>query len=1304
MHRIVPELILENYRAGRYSGAFPAVGMFMDLSGFSTMTDTLMQHGQHGAEVLAGLMRDVFDPLVKSILDYGGKIVSFAGDGVMVLYPITGDEKDAALRALTSAWIIQQGVSADVVRQTIYGRFVFSIKVGLALGNVSWAILRSEDGEQATYYFRGAAVDDSAHAEHRARAGEIILSDGVSQLMRGAIKTQPINASLHRFEGFQTEIPNPIPVVLPPVDLEVSKIFMPEEVVTRGARGEFRQIVNLFMRFPDLPDDQLHSFMRVVFGLRKRYGGLLTRLDFGDKGCNMLLLWGAPVAYENDIGRALNFVLELKETMKFPITAGVTYYIAHAGYLGSELCEDYTCYGWGVNLASRFMMTAPVGEIWVDERVARRLSRRFDFEYVGSQSFKGFAAEQKVHVLRGRKRESENMYRGEMVGREAELKRLKEFVSPLWQGKFTGVLAVTGDAGIGKSRLIREFMLSDLFEERKTLRAICMTDQILRQPFNPLRRWLFRYFDISPRQGLEERRSALNSRLDDLIASVPDPELARELNRTRSILAGLLDIAWADSLFSQLDAEGRYNNTILALITLIKAESLRQPLLMFFEDVQFIDSDSKVFLARLKRALIADDSSYPVSVLISSRPAGIQSFLEEPLIDSFLELDALSTEALASLAEIYLGGTPSPELVELLEARSEGNPYFAEQILVYLQEENLLEISSKGWKATRFLQESSLPADILVLLVARLDQLPRRVRDVVLTAAVIGREFDVQVLAGMLKGRNPPDREVSEAEQADIWVPTQPYRYVFTHGLLRDAAYAMQIQARRMELHASAVAALEQLYPDELAHHYGELAYHAEYSGSREKALYYLRHAARTASNLYQNSQAVDYFTRALAFVPAGDLAAQFDIVAERVELFSRMGNRAMQLKDLESLEQWVIRLDDADRRAMVRMFRSAYHFFIGEYQEAIEYAKLAENCSQSLAESELALYTQVVWATALLHLGRLDEAMQRANKTLENDRRVGNQKEQARILNTMGWIAMEQGLPADARRYLEEALDITHRIKDPGLEARILNHLAKLETDFGGNLTFARDYYRKSYQIAREIGDRYMEDGALSNMAFVAGLQGDFINARAYHEQALAISKEIGDMIQAVFILINLSALSGMQAMAEESLQYAQQARELAQSISEKNGEGWAYLYLGHAYLMLGRYEMAQEAYRTSVSIRDDLEQISLSMEAHAGLVDCFVRVGDLKSAGEEAEKILEFLGRSSNFDGTDEPLRVYFTCYLFLEAVNDPRSRQILQSATRLLERRVSSFTDESERARYIEAAPWRRAIHQLSQKLSG
>lgn len=1299
MHRVVPDLIVENYRNGRYGGEFLAVGMFLDLSGFSKMTDALMQHGQHGAEVLAGLMHGVFDPLVKSIFEYGGRIVSFAGDGIMALYPVEQDECTTALRALGSAWTIQQQLSANPDRDTVYGKFSFSAKIGLAAGSVAWRILRSAGGDQATYYFRGTGVDDAADAEHHANAGEIILTPSMNDLLKDSILTSPCG-SLFRFTRFEGGTPSAIAYVPPQVNPSILRAFMPEDVIVHDIRGEFRQIVNLFMRIPYLPDEKLEGFMSAVFELRKQYGGLLTRLDFGDKGCTLLMLWGAPVAYENDIGRALNFILDLQTHVDFPITAGVTYYIAHAGYLGSEICEEYTCYGWGVNLASRFMVTAPVGQIWVDERVARRISQSFDIDYVGSQQFKGFAADQKVNVLRGRKQDVDATYQGEMVGRQSELDRLVAFVEPVWQGRFAGVIGVAGDAGIGKGRLVHALHTSSAFNGQKALWAICQADQILRRPFNPLRKWLHRYFEFLPDQNADERKRAFDSKLDELLASISDPELAHELNRTRSILGALVDLAWNDSLYEQLDAEGRYNNTLLALIALVKAESLRQPLVMFVDDIHFIDSDSNTFLNHLKRSLSATPNAFPLAVILAYRKQGIELQISDDLLDAEIELGGVSNNDLSHLAEIALGGSASPDLVELIVSRSEGNPYFAEQIIRYLQDKDLLEMSSDGWRQVRRGRSLPLPEDINALLVARLDQLAQEVKAIVQTASVLGREFEVQVLAQMLGPDLQTEESVSEAEQAAIWLPQGERRYIFYHGLLRDAAYSMQMRARRQELHALALSALEKIYDGDLESHCVELAYHAENGVLREKSQKYNTLVGRVSASLYQNSQAVDYFTRALIYISFEDLAAQFDIVMERVELFLRMGKRDLQMKDLNSLEQWAGELQDTDRLLKVKMLRSAYHYYIGNYHDAIEFAKQAEGASESLVDSDLAHYTRAIWATALLRLGRMNEAMQRARSALEWVRGSKNRNEECRILNIMGWIALEQKEFLPAKKYLADALEISRDVKNLDVESKALNNLANAEVILSGNYVLAREYYEQSYATLRKLGDRHSICHSLGNLGFVTGKQGDFIAARSYYEQTLKIAREIGNAYAEIYTLANLSALEGVQNNAGAARQNAQQAAELAQKVSERLGEAWAMLYLGHAYLLQNEFEPALNAFQASLNIRDELDQPSFSMEPLAGLVAVHLARDDIASAAPFAEKILKFLLEDgSALEGVDEPLRVYHTCYLYLEKKKDRRSIPILRSAAELLEAQASKFGNESDRRRYVENIPWRRAIRDLA-----
>ncbi|HVF26556.1 MAG TPA: AAA family ATPase, partial [Anaerolineales bacterium] len=849
MHRLVPELIIENYRLGRDTGEFPAVGIFLDLSGFSTMTDTLMQHGQHGAEVLAGLMHGVFDPLIESIFAYGGKIISFAGDGIMALFPIEADARPTALIALAAAAEIQMRLGENPGRQTIYGKFHFSVKIGLAIGNVAWGILRSEDNENATYYFRGIPVDESAEAEHHASAGETIITRAMKALLEEEIETRPIG-SFHRFEGFSVKMPIATPAVFGPVDLETARVFMPEKIIVQDLRGEFRQIVNLFMRFPDLPNEVLIEFFHTVFEIQKKYGGLLNRLDFGDKGCNLLMLWGAPVAYENDITRALNFILDLRSRVDFPITTGLTYYIAHAGYLGSAMCEDYTCYGWGVNLASRFMMSAPPGQIWVDDRIARRLSTRFDIEYIGTQRFKGFSTEQTVNLLKGHKREPELIYQGELIGREQEIRQLENFAGPLWAGKFAGFLLVMGDAGIGKGRLVHEFQSSALFDQQTALWAVCQSDQILRQSFNPIRGWLRRYFGLASASNASERKQLFNTKLDELIAATRNIVLANELDRLRSALGALVDLHWTESRYEQLDAEGRYNSTLLALIALIKAESLSQPLILFIEDMQFIDEDTLNFLPRLKRAILAESETYPIAVVATSRKH-INSPALSSVMDAYIDLTGLSLEGVARLTEILLGGVPAVELIKLVMERSEGNPYFAEQIIRYLQEENFIEMSPVGWNKVKQTRDFFVPGDIRAVLVARLDQLPHEVKDVVHTASVLGREFTLSALIEM--STDPVDirRIVADAQQSEIWVPRSEGHYLFTHGLLRDAAYTMQMRARRQELHRLAMNALEKIYANELKFHYAELAYHAKYAELGSMAQKYYTLAGKSAAESY---------------------------------------------------------------------------------------------------------------------------------------------------------------------------------------------------------------------------------------------------------------------------------------------------------------------------------------------------------------------------------------------------------------------------------------------------------------------
>ena len=1296
LHRIVPDLIIENYRLGRYRGSFQAASMFLDIVGFSAMTDTFMGHGQHGAEVLAGLMREVFDPLVQAIFAQGGMIVGYAGDSVTALYPIETDEWTAARRAAASAELIQQELKAKPVYETAYGGFHISAKIGLATGSVSWGILRSRTGEKATYYFRGDAIDEAARAEHQARAGDIILTGAIRELLGTDVETEP-SAAFHSLSRVAGHLPAARPVALPPVEAAIASVFAPEEVITQDLRGEFRQTIHTFLRIPDLADEQLQEFMHTFFDLQARYGGLIDRIDYGDKGCNMIVLWGAPVAYENDINRALNFILDLQAQMDFPVSAGVTYYISHAGYIGGRLFEAYTCYGRGINLAARFMMSAAEDEVWLDERITPRIGRRFHFERVGEQSFKGFSRKQTVYVLRGRKSEEEIFFPGRMVGREPELSQLAGFVAPLWQGRPAGAIGIWGELGMGKSRLVHEFKRSSVFQGRKSLWALCQSDQILRHSFNPFRYWLFHYFDLLPGEDQATGLHKFSARLDELVAHTltDNPALANELRRTRSCLAALVDLEQSDSLYAQLDAQGRYDNTLIALISLLKAESLRQPLLLFIEDAQHLDADSRAFLPRLKRTLAADAVSYPIAIILSARPQETKAWVEDGLLDQEIELNGLSGQAIAFMARDILGHPAHASLVELIHARAEGNPFFAEQVLRYLQDENVLELSASGWRMKTSLQALALPVDINTMLIARLDQLARQVKEVIQAAAVLGREFEVQVLGRMLADDPSLPDEIEDAERASVWIPLNEIRYIFKHALMRDVAYNMQLQARRRELHALAFAALEDLYRDELQRHFGELAYHSEQAALVNEARDYLGKAGDAALDSYRNLEAIDHYSRALALAPAEDFRQRFDLLLKRVEAYRRRGDREAQSGDLDTLEGLARILSQDRLLGLVWSRRADYFYSTSDFVRSIVSSRQIIELLQRQPDPELLIEAYMNASLSLLRLGELENAMRQARESLDVSRRSGMRLAEGKTLNTMGLIALEQKDHSAAQAYLLEAVAIAREAGDLTLEGKALNNLANLAGMIRGDFSQARAYYEQAYEIVHARGDRYGEGVLVSNLGWCTGMQGDFQAARTYLEQSLSIAREVGNAYQETYTLINLSSAAGIQGAAQDALSYASRAHELSLRISERSGEAWSYLYLGHAYESMKEFRKAERAYADSIHIREELGQPGLAMEPTAGLVQVALDTGDLARALQHTDEILTFLAGGGMLEGVEEPLRIYLACYQALEQGKDPRAREILEAAVQLLEAQVSRFGDEAARRMYVQNVPWRLSI---------
>ncbi len=1275
--------------------------MFVDLSGFSFMTEVLSAQGAHGAEILADMMRVVFDPLVNAVYQQGGFVIGFAGDAFTAVFPAGQDPVETAMRCLSSAAAMQAHTKSHSQISTPYGTFTIRIKAGIGFGRTTWQIFRSINNKRASYWFRGESLNGAVAGEEAAHAGEIVVTPFSYELLKDIVSATPAgNCFLIR--EIHGDLPTPLPLSVPKPADDLVEIFLDDTILHLPAIGEFRQVVNMFIEIPASISDEalITPFMETVYLLQEQYGGFFLRPDLGDKGFTLPMFWGAPTAHENDVERALNFILELSSRTRIPLGVGISYYMAYTGFVGSSQREDYTAYSWGVNLAARMMEHAGPGEFWMDEEIARRAEKHFSLRSLGEFYFKGFKRGLKTFALVGRKNVVEAVYQGQLVGRSNEMEALAAFTEPLKHGQFAGVLVLKGEAGIGKSRLVHSFQYSEYFKDSPANWIICQTDEILRLPFNPLIDWLKKRFEFLENQPDEINSIAFSRNIQELVEVTPDRELGAELLRTSSVLAALINIRQPDSLYERLDAKDRYDNTLIALSMFLRAESLRKPLVLFVEDTHWLDDDTSAFISYFVRGLqSAPDKQYPIAIIATQRAEGESARIMAEISTSMVQLDKLSPANMARLAEDVLGRPIADPLLALLNDRAEGNPFFAEQILRYLLEQNALTVDVNGQYISNQQARVSLPTDVRAVLVARLDRLTQPVKETVQTASVLGREFEVRVLGEMLRAREKFLSCVTQAENANIWSPLNEFEYIFQHALLRDAAYSMQLQTRQRELHRKAVSAMEKIYRDDLEPHYAELAYHAEKADLREKALYYLSRAGKASLSLYHNQQAIDYFTRALALLQTDELREKFDLMLLRVEGYYNNSDSAAQFKDLDILEELAKTLQDDVLLGRAYMRRSYYFSALGDFQNVLTYATRAKFFAEAALDNETLLSTYLVLPNSFLRIGKAGEALQYAKEGLLYAQGQNDRTGIGKALSILGLVSLEVENPTIARGYQEQALVIAREIKNKYLEAMSLNNLANTIGLSQGDFFTAKKYFEQAYSISRELGNLNGNGIALLNLGWLTGILGDYPAAISYYEQALSILRQIGLRSQEMLVYINLSAVMGAQGDADNSLKWARQALDLSTTVGDPTGEGWAYFYLGYAHLLNKKYTDSAVAFLTSVQIRTALNADILVIEARAGLIHVYLETGDQLSAQNEAEQVIQYMQNNISFEGAEEPLRIFLAVHQVLEKKKDPRAQVVLQNAIQLLNTQVSKLPSDEARQMYIENVPWRREIQNIA-----
>ena len=308
MKNLIPHFIQEQYLDGNTQGQIEAYTLFVDLSGFTPLTEALMRQGTRGAEQLSNVLNDIFEPLVRMVYAKGGFIPYFAGDAFTAIFP-AGGQPMGAIEIIQGAMLARNLFSQ---RQFRFGNFTIGIKFGLSFGTVEWGIVGT--GAKA-FYFRGAPVDGCAACQVKARDKDIVIDEALRQnLPKGQFALMDLEVGFYKIKGgIPSKESSIISVEQPPIERGVAMQFLPDAVARYNQEGEFRTVISVFISFEGVEThDLLNDFASIILEQINNFSGYFKEIDYGDKGGVMVGFFGAPVSFENNSDRALEFISSIR--------------------------------------------------------------------------------------------------------------------------------------------------------------------------------------------------------------------------------------------------------------------------------------------------------------------------------------------------------------------------------------------------------------------------------------------------------------------------------------------------------------------------------------------------------------------------------------------------------------------------------------------------------------------------------------------------------------------------------------------------------------------------------------------------------------------------------------------------------------------------------------------------------------------------------------------------------------------------------------------------------------------------------
>ncbi len=1146
--------------------------LFSDISGFTPLTEAVIaRYGpRRGGEEFTDRLNSVYDALISEVERFGGSIVGFAGDAMAVWF--AGDDGACAVTAALN----MQRAMERFARVVLPDGETVSLAMKVAVS--SGTLRRFQAGDERIQCFdviAGQVMERVSACEGAASRGEIAVDIDTarqlgSRLLARETRTLPPGSHPSAtviIEGLRNEVPprpRP-PLALPPGAADRLRPWLVPEVGRRIASGqdvfltELRPATALFTRFMGIDFEQdptaprkLDTYIRWLQRIVARLEGILVQLTIGEKGSYLYAAWGAPIAHEDDTMRACTAALEIArppaEIAAFIVTTqvGITRGTMRTGAYGNGQRRTYGVLGDDTNLAARLMAKAGPNEILISSHAARRHLDMFDLRPLPPVTVKGKKEPVPVFRLAGRKQKGilgplRTQQASPMVGRKRECALATDRLRRAREGRGQ-VISLSGDAGMGKTRLLAELVHAAGTLGFTAYAGDCpvLARDASYSVWIPIWR---SFFELPPDADATASRVLIKQQI-----AANDSGL---LDRA-PLLGPLLNLELPDNdLTRTLDPKVRRSSLEGLVIELVRHRARAGPLLFILEDCHWIDEASRSLLRAIVRAV----ARLPIALILAHRPLKPGEMLgpDETALDHYaqIELGDLPSDEARQLVELRLrhafgGATPPAHLVELITTRAEGNPFFIEEVA------HLLKARGADLHGAGGLESFELPETLHSLVLGRIDQLTEDTQTTLKIASVIGRHFPTAMLFGvhpLERARAGIPGQLAEMQTRDIASPERAEgedAYLFKHIVIQEVAYESLPFGFRATIHETIGDYIERGAGENLRPWIDLLAFHYDRTNCDDKKRRYILAAGDAARAGYALPSAIRYYERALPLLID---TARVDVLAklgEVLELAGRWDDAAARYREGRGLAE---KVGLAPQHATFACSIGDLHRKRGEFSEAETWLTHARQENAELGnEAGVGLILHLE-GTLSAQTGKIVRAADLYQQALAIRERLGDEAAMARTLNNLGIVARSQGDVDTAFRYYDRSLAILRRLNVRREIANVLNNLGFIHR-YRKEFARARELLDESLQMNRSVGERSATANALNSLAELALDTDDSELAHRCLHESITINRELGDRRGLAFLLEGFGRLRRLGSDHGAALLFFAAARTLREKI----------------------------------------------------------------------------------------------------------------------------------------------------------